>query len=113
MYVRYMSVAVERVQGLAGALLAELAALPADLNAEDRMAVADLVQHVACALPGVEHRMLAELQASSTPKAFGATSWRDVFSVRWRIAPKWRSWSMRPRKRATTRASAAVPRTRR
>ena len=81
-----MSVAVERVQGLAGALLAELAALPADLDAQDRMAVADLVQNLQCALPGVEHRMLAELQTSSTPKAFGATSWRDVFSVRWRIA---------------------------
>jgi hypothetical protein len=82
---------VGSVQSAAEALRAAyeaMAALPVDaLTAAELVGVLDELEVLTCQLPVQSHRMLARLQAETTPKAMGAKSWRDVLAIRWRISP--------------------------
>ncbi|HET7667864.1 MAG TPA: 13E12 repeat family protein [Mycobacterium sp.] len=65
----------------------ELAALPVDaLTRPELLGVLDEVETLTCQLPAHGHRLLARLQAETTPKELGAKSWRDVLAIRWRIS---------------------------
>jgi len=46
----------------------------------------DELETLSCQLPTQSHRMLARLQAETTPKDMGAKSWKDVLAIRWRIS---------------------------
>lgn len=78
------------VQAAAAALRAAheaLAALPVDALTETELVCAlDELEVLVCQLPVQRHRLLARLQAETTPKAMGAKSWRDVLAIRWRIS---------------------------
>ncbi|WP_197373054.1 HNH endonuclease signature motif containing protein [Mycolicibacterium baixiangningiae] len=88
MYVRSMS--GEALRDAVTALRAAvdgLAACEVDLlTRSDLVDALDELETLGCQLPMVRHRMLARLQAETTPKDMGATSWREVLSVRWRIS---------------------------
>jgi hypothetical protein len=56
------------------------------LTRTELLEVLDEVQTLGCQLPSQNHRLLARLQAESTPKELGAKSWRDVLTIRWRIS---------------------------
>lgn len=65
-----------------------MAALPVDaLTAAELVDLLDDLETLTCQLPVQSHRLLARLQAETTPKALGAKSWRDVLAIRWRISP--------------------------
>jgi hypothetical protein len=65
----------------------ELSALPVDaLTRPELLGVLDEVETLTCQLPAHGHRLLARLQAETTPKELGAKSWRDVLAIRWRIS---------------------------
>lgn len=65
----------------------ELAACDVDLlTGPELVEPLDELETLACQLPSVSHRMLARLQAETTPKEMGAKSWKDVLSIRWRIS---------------------------
>ena len=56
------------------------------LTLPELLAVGDELQTLTCQLPTQSHRLLARLQAETTPKEMGAKSWRDVLAIRWRIS---------------------------
>ncbi|MGA5463187.1 DUF222 domain-containing protein [Mycobacterium sp. NPDC050041] len=56
------------------------------LTRTELLEVLDEVQTIGCQLPSQNHRLLARLQAESTPRELGAKSWRDVIAIRWRIS---------------------------
>ncbi|WP_084294058.1 HNH endonuclease signature motif containing protein [Mycolicibacterium flavescens] len=88
MYVRSMS-GTESQDAMAGlrAAVDRLAGCDFDLStAPELIAVLDELETVKCRLPAVEHRALARLQTETTPAQMGATNWRQVLSVRWRIS---------------------------
>jgi hypothetical protein len=65
----------------------ELAAGDVDtLTRDELVAAMDELETLGCQLPTQRHRMLARLQAQSTPKELGAKSWRDVLMTRWRLS---------------------------
>ena len=67
---------------------AKIAAAGLDaLSLDAVLAVGDELETLACQLPTQSHRLLARLQAETTPKEMGAKSWRDVLAIRWRISP--------------------------
>ncbi|MFG1933713.1 DUF222 domain-containing protein, partial [Mycobacterium sp. NPDC048908] len=78
------------VQSAVAALRAaheELAALPVDtLTKRELVDALDELEILSCHLPTQSHRMLARLQAETTPKEMGAKSWKDVLAIRWRIS---------------------------
>jgi hypothetical protein len=78
------------VQSAVAALRAahdELTALPVEALARpELLAVLDEIETLTCQLPSHGHRLLARLQAETTPKELGAKSWRDVLAIRWRIS---------------------------
>ncbi|MCW2514286.1 MAG: hypothetical protein JWR11_3328 [Mycobacterium sp.] len=57
------------------------------LTVPDLLALGDDLEALACQLPTQSHRVLARLQADTTPHELGAKSWRDVLSTRWRLSP--------------------------
>ena len=69
----------------------------------DLVGALDELETVGCQLPGVGHRLLARLQNEATPQQMGATSWKEVLSVRWRI-------SRSEAHRRLTEASVLAPR---
>ncbi|MCV7063048.1 DUF222 domain-containing protein, partial [Mycolicibacterium vaccae] len=88
MYVR--SMASGDLQDTVTALRAafdEVAACEVDLlTRPDLVAALDELETLSCQLPAVGHRLLARLQAEATPQQMGATSWKEVLTVRWRIS---------------------------
>ncbi len=88
MYVRGMSGTV--VQEMIAAMRAAhdaLAACDLDvLTLPELLAAGDELETLTCQLPTQSHRILARLQAETTPKEMGAKSWRDVLTIRWRIS---------------------------
>lgn len=65
----------------------EVAASDIDLlTRPDLVAALDDLETLRCQLPMVSHRLLARLQAEATPQQMGATSWKEVLTVRWRIS---------------------------
>jgi hypothetical protein len=64
-----------------------LAALPVDALTEvELIGVLDELETLTYQLPVQGHRLLARVQAETTPKEMGAKSWRDVLAIRWRIS---------------------------
>ncbi|MCW2521662.1 MAG: hypothetical protein JWR46_4281, partial [Mycobacterium sp.] len=65
-----------------------MAAVPVDACTKSELSEAlDELETLNCQLPVQTQRMLARLQAETTPKEMGAKSWRDVLATRWRISP--------------------------
>ncbi len=56
------------------------------LTRAEVVAVIDELEMLGCQLPTQNHRLLARLQAETTPKAMGAKSWNEVLRVRWRLS---------------------------
>ena len=56
------------------------------LTPAELLGVGDELQTLTCQLPTQSHRLLARLQAQTTPKEMGAKSWKDVLRIRWRIS---------------------------
>ena len=56
------------------------------LTPAELLAAGDALQTLTCQLPTQSHRILARLQAETTPKEMGAKSWKDVLRIRWRIS---------------------------
>ncbi|MET0450424.1 MAG: DUF222 domain-containing protein [Mycobacterium sp.] len=50
-------------------------------------AVLDELETLSCQLPTHWHRGLARLQTDTSSQQWGAKSWRDVLTVRWRLSP--------------------------
>src|SRR5215213_5972014 len=46
----------------------------------------DELEALVCQVPTLRHRMLAQLQAQTTPRELGAKSWREVVMTRWRLS---------------------------
>ena len=68
---------------------AAVAALPVDaLTRPEVLGVLDEIETLTCQLPAHGQRLLARLQADTTPKELGAKSWRDVLTIRWRISAR-------------------------
>ncbi|MEV0668796.1 DUF222 domain-containing protein [Mycobacterium sp. NPDC050441] len=87
MYVRVMRAgAVEAVAGLRAAYDAFAACDFASLSRADLIAVLDEYETLTCQVPSLWHRMLAQLQADTTPQEMGAKSWNEVLRVRWRLS---------------------------
>lgn len=87
MYVRIMQVsAVEAVAALRAALDAFAACEFESLTRDELLAVLDEYETLTCQLPAPLHRMLAQLQADTTPRALGAKSWNAVLRIRWRLS---------------------------
>ncbi|BBY27386.1 hypothetical protein MSEDJ_14820 [Mycolicibacterium sediminis] len=63
------------------------AALPIDLLTRSQvLAVWDEFEAMACQMPTQRHRLLARLQAETTPQGMGAKSWNEVLRLRWRVS---------------------------
>ncbi|MBU9763075.1 DUF222 domain-containing protein [Mycobacterium sp. TNTM28] len=87
MYVRYMQAgAVEAVAGLRAAFDALAACDFEALTRPEVLAVLDEYETLTCQLPWLRQRLLAQLQAQTTPPELGAKSWNEVLRVRWRLS---------------------------
>ncbi|WKG03461.1 DUF222 domain-containing protein [Mycolicibacterium sp. HK-90] len=87
MYVRIMQAgAVEAVAALRAAFDAFAACDVGVLSRAELLAVMDEYETLSCQLPASWHRLLARLQAQSTPRELGAKSWNEVLRVRWRLS---------------------------
>ena len=88
MYVRIVSgTAVREAVTALRAAYDTLADCDVDLlTAQELMDTLDELETLTCQLPTQSHRMLARLQAETTPKAVGAKSWNAVLRIRWRIS---------------------------
>lgn len=87
MYVRIMELAVaEAVAALRAAYATFAASDLASLSRAELMAVMDEYEALTCQLPSQTHRMLAQLQADTTPSELGAKSWNEVLRIRWRLS---------------------------
>ncbi|KUI33525.1 hypothetical protein AU195_00405 [Mycobacterium sp. IS-1496] len=88
MYVRIMS--SSDLQSAVSALRAAYEAVAscdvALLDRPELVAALDDLETLGCQLPAVSHRLLARLQTEATPQQLGATSWKEVLTVRWRIS---------------------------
>src|SRR5690349_20949108 len=86
MYVRSMS--VDRVREAMATLRAAYDGFAAaeceTLTRAELLAVMDDFETLTCQAPSQWHRLLARLQAQTTPNALGAKSWNEVLRVRWR-----------------------------
>lgn len=56
------------------------------LSQAELLAAIDDLEALSCQLPTQSHRMLARLQAETTPREMGAKSWKDALAIRWRIS---------------------------
>lgn len=87
MYVRNMDTgAIGAVAALRAAYEAFAACEFESLTRAELMAVMDEYETLTCRLPSQTHRMLAQLQANTTPKEVGAKSWNEVLRIRWRLS---------------------------
>lgn len=87
MYVRIMQAgAVQAVAGLRAAFDAFAACDFDSLTRADVLAVLDEYEALSCQLPSPLHRLLAQLQADTTPRELGAKSWNEVLRIRWRLS---------------------------
>ena len=60
-----------------------------DLDALTRtelVSVMDDLETLTCRVPTQWHRLLARLQAETTPREMGAKSWNEVLRIRWRLS---------------------------
>ncbi|MGJ6123317.1 DUF222 domain-containing protein [Mycolicibacterium sp. Y3] len=78
--------AVEAVMALRAAYQALAACDLESLTRADLMAVMDEFETLTCRLPSQMHRMLAQLQADTTPGELGAATWNAVLRIRWRLS---------------------------
>ncbi|BBX89450.1 DUF222 domain-containing protein [Mycolicibacterium boenickei] len=87
MYVRIMQAgAVHAVAGLRAAFDAFAACDFGSLTRAELLAVLDEFEALSCQLPSPLHRLLAQLQADTTPRELGAKSWNEVLRIRWRLS---------------------------
>lgn len=87
MYVRIMQAdVVEAVAALRAAYDAFAACDVESLTHTELFAVLDEYETLRCQMPTMWHRMLARLQAETTPRELGAKSWNEVLRVRWRLS---------------------------
>ncbi len=87
MYVRIMQAgAVHAVAGLRAAFDAFAACDFGSLTRAELLAVLDEYEALSCQLPSPLHRLLAQLQADTTPREMGAKSWNEVLRIRWRLS---------------------------
>ena len=78
--------AVEAVAVLRAAFDAFVACDFSSLSRAELLAVLDEYEALTCQLPVSLHRLLAQLQADTTPRELGAKSWNEVLRVRWRLS---------------------------
>ncbi|QNJ91622.1 DUF222 domain-containing protein [Mycolicibacterium fluoranthenivorans] len=78
--------AVEAVAALHAAYQAFAASDFEALTHVELMAVLDEYETLTCRLPSQMHRMLARLQADTTPGELGAATWNSVLRIRWRLS---------------------------
>ncbi|QRY47825.1 DUF222 domain-containing protein [Mycolicibacterium boenickei] len=87
MYVRIMQAgAVEAVAALRAAFDAFAACEFDSLSRTELVAVLDEYEALTCQTLSPLHRMLAQLQADTTPRDMGAKSWNEVLRIRWRLS---------------------------
>ncbi|WP_209921864.1 HNH endonuclease signature motif containing protein [Mycolicibacterium lutetiense] len=90
MYVRVMQAgAAQAVEAVAALRAAYDAFAACDLTALTRtelLGVLDEYEALTCQMPTVLHRLLAQLQADTTPQEMGAKSWNTVLRIRWRLS---------------------------
>ncbi len=87
MYVRVMRVGVvEAVAGLRAAFDVFAACDVGALTRAELLSVLDDYEALTCQMPGPLHRLLAQLQADTTPRELGAKSWNAVLRIRWRLS---------------------------
>ena len=56
------------------------------LTRTEVLSVMDDLETLACRMPTQSHRLLARLQAETTPREMGAKSWNEVLRIRWRLS---------------------------
>ena len=56
------------------------------LTRTEVVSVMDDLETLACRMPTQTHRLLARLQAETTPREMGAKSWNEVLRIRWRLS---------------------------
>ncbi|WP_448436476.1 DUF222 domain-containing protein [Mycolicibacterium setense] len=78
--------AVEAVAGLRAAFDGLAACDFGALTRAEVLAVLDEYETLTCQLPVPLHRLLAQLQAETTPRELGAKSWNAVLRIRWRLS---------------------------
>ena len=78
--------AQEAMASLRAAYEAFAAADVDGLTRTELLALTDEYEALTCQMPSQRHRLLARLQAETTPKALGAKSWNEVLRVRWRLS---------------------------
>ena len=78
--------AVGAVAGLRAAYDAFAACDLASLTRAELVAVLDEYEALLCQLPSVGHRLLAQLQATTTSQEMGAKTWNEVLRIRWRLS---------------------------
>ncbi|BBX27773.1 HNH endonuclease signature motif containing protein [Mycolicibacterium alvei] len=78
--------AVEAVAALRAAYDAFTGCGFAALTRGELIGVLDEYEALTCQLPSVMHRLLAQLQADTTPQEMGAKSWNAVLRIRWRLS---------------------------
>ncbi|MGE0783961.1 hypothetical protein [Mycolicibacterium sp.] len=88
MYVRSMSSTdlLAAISGLPTAFDQVAACQTALLTRHELLTALDDLETLSCQLPTMGHRLLARLQTETTPQQMGATSWKEVLTVRWRIS---------------------------
>lgn len=87
MYVRSMQTdALAAMAGLRAAFDAFAACDVESLSRAEVVALLDEYEELMCQLPAPLHRLLAQLQAGTTPKEMGAKSWKAVLRIRWRLS---------------------------
>ncbi|MGW4100057.1 DUF222 domain-containing protein, partial [Mycobacterium sp. NPDC004974] len=87
MYVRVMEAgAVQAVAALRAAYDAFAACDYGSLTRAELIAVLDEYEALTCQMPAVVHRLLAQLQADTTPREMGAKTWNEVLRIRWRLS---------------------------
>ena len=56
------------------------------LTRTEVVSVMDDLETLACRMPTQTHRLLARLQAETSPREMGAKSWNEVLRIRWRLS---------------------------
>ena len=56
------------------------------LTRAEVVSVMDDLETLTCRMPTQTHRLLARLQAETTPREMGAKSWNEVLRIRWRLS---------------------------
>ena len=56
------------------------------LTRSELLSVMDDLETLTCRMPTQTHRLLARLQAETSPREMGAKSWNQVLRIRWRLS---------------------------